>query len=75
VVERPLVDGRVEVMADGPSALRGRHLFPTPAAATQFRLLVQRQLVAGGYREVWDSARSSSPARDRATATHRDRVE
>jgi hypothetical protein len=68
VVERPLVDGRVEVMADGPSAVRGRHLFPTMAAATQFRQIVQRQLIAGGFHEVWASARSSSSRRDRNAA-------
>jgi hypothetical protein len=56
VVEQSLADGRVEVSADGPNALRGRHLFPSRAAAARFRDQLDRQLAAGGFAVIWQSA-------------------
>ena len=52
VVERGTDDGQVEVIADGPDALRGRRLFATRAEAAQFRRLLERQLTAAGFAGV-----------------------
>jgi hypothetical protein len=49
VVERPADGNRIEVTADGPAALRGRHLFATHVEATEFRRLLERQLTAAGF--------------------------
>ena len=55
VMERPMEDGRVEVIADGPAVLRGRHFVPTRMDAAQFRYLLERQLAAGGFAKIWQS--------------------
>jgi hypothetical protein len=49
VVERTADGDQIEVTADGPPALRGRHLFASRVEATAFRLLLDRQLVAAGF--------------------------
>ena len=62
VVERATSDGRLEVVADGPAALRGRHIFENRADSAQFRARLERQLAAGGFVELWQSG-------DRLTGT------
>ena len=52
VVERRTDDGLVEISADGPDALRGRHLFSARAEAVQFRQFLERQLAAAGFAGV-----------------------
>jgi hypothetical protein len=64
VVERTLPDGHVEVVSDGPTALRGRHLFATPGQAAEFLKFLARQLQCAGFAEIWFAARDPGYASD-----------
>ena len=59
VVEQATEGGQIEVTADGPAALCGRRVFATPHEAAEFRLLLQRQLVAAGFTVLSHSAVTS----------------
>jgi hypothetical protein len=59
ILERPTAGGQVEVTSDGPAPLCGRHLFATGREAAEFRLMLQRQLVAAGFTVLGHSAVTS----------------